>query len=492
MEKNWSSDENKNRKKLKPWHGAVLFGIVMLSFYTIIAWAQMKWGMYGLALTELYLLGIVMLSFYTIIAWAQMKWGMYGLALTELYLLFLSIFAVKLLKIPLKEIFPLKRPKWKKTLGVLLMWMYGLALTELYLLFLSIFAVKLLKIPLKEIFPLKRPKWKKTLGVLLMWVSSYALMIPVTMFMAYFFPKQMFAVSEGLNEVIYSVPLILSVFISSVMPAVCEEALHRGFILKSFQSKWKNKWFLSVLMGIIFGLFHGSIWRFLPTAILGEALHRGFILKSFQSKWKNKWFLSVLMGIIFGLFHGSIWRFLPTAILGGILHRGFILKSFQSKWKNKWFLSVLMGIIFGLFHGSIWRFLPTAILGGILTYIMLETENMFYPALFHFTNNFLPSFLLSLSGNSLQTKAASELLVQQGIPVAFLGIYLAMAWVVPFGFYTAGYLLRKGEQGKKQQYIKSNGVLISLVVLTVLPIILGMMIFLYGLFFDANAFFSIM
>lgn len=310
MEKNWSSDENKNRKKLKPWHGAVLFGIVMLSFYTIIAWAQMKWGM------------------------------------------------------------------------------YGLALTELYLLFLSIFAVKLLKIPLKEIFPLKRPKWKKTLGVLLMWVSSYALMIPVTMFMAYFFPKQMFAVSEGLNEVIYSVPLILSVFISSVMPAVCEEALHRGFILKSFQSKWKNKWFLSVLMGIIFGLFHGSIWRFLPTAILG----------------------------------------------------------------------------------------------GILTYIMLETENMFYPALFHFTNNFLPSFLLSLSGNSPQTEAASELLAQQGIPVAFLGIYLAMAWVAPFGFYTAGYLLRKGEQGKEQQYIKSNGVLISLVVLTVLPIILGMMIFLYGLF----------
>lgn len=223
-------------------------------------------------------------------------------------------------------------------------------------------------------------------------------MIPVTMFMAYFFPKQMFAVSEGLNEVIYSVPLILSVFISSVMPAVCEESLHRGFILKSFQSKWKNKWFLSVLMGIIFGLFHGSIWRFLPTAILG----------------------------------------------------------------------------------------------GILTYIMLETENMFYPALFHFTNNFLPSFLLSLSGNSPQTEAASELLAQQGIPVAFLGIYLAMAWVAPFGFYTAGYLLRKGEQGKEQQYIKSNGVLISLVVLTVLPIILGMMIFLYGLFFDANAFFSIM
>ena len=258
MEKDRNFDTD-NRRKLKPWHGLLLFGIVMVSFYTIIAWAQMKWGM------------------------------------------------------------------------------YGLALTELYLLLLSIVAVKLLKIPIKEIFPLEKPKWKKTLGVLLMWASSYALMMPVTMFMAYFFPKEIFAVSEGLNEVIYSVPLILSVFISSVMPAVCEEALHRGFILKSFQNKWKNKWFLSLLMGIIFGVFHGSIWRFLPTAILG----------------------------------------------------------------------------------------------GVLTYIMLETENIFYPALFHFTNNFLPSFLASLSGNTPQAEAASEILVQQGIPVAFLGVYLAMACVVP-------------------------------------------------------------
>ena len=318
MEKNWNS-ETGGRRKLKPWHGVALFGIVMLSFYTIIAWAQMKWGM------------------------------------------------------------------------------YGLALTELYLLFLSIFAVKLLKILVKEIFPLEKPKWKKTFGVLLMWASSYALMIPVTMFMAYFFPKEIFAVSEGLNEVIYSVPLLLSVFISSVMPAVCEEALHRGFILKSFQSKWKNKWFLSVLMGIIFGLFHGSVWRFLPTAILG----------------------------------------------------------------------------------------------GVLTYIMLETENMFYPALFHFTNNFLPSFLAGFSGNAPQTEAATELLVQQGIPVAFLGIYLAMACVAPFGFYTADYLLRKGEAGKEQRYIKSNGMLITLVVLTVLPIILGMLLFMFGLFFDTNSFFSL-
>ena len=46
----------KNNCTLKPWHGIAMFLVVMASFYTIIAWMQGKWGMYGLALTELYLL----------------------------------------------------------------------------------------------------------------------------------------------------------------------------------------------------------------------------------------------------------------------------------------------------------------------------------------------------------------------------------------------------------------------------------------------------
>ena len=166
-----------------------------------------------------------MVSFYTIIAWVQMKWGMYGLALTELYLLALSVLAAKFTGSSLREIFPVKRPQWKK-----------------------IFAV------------------------FLMWGSSYALLIPITMMMAWLFPKQMFSVSGDLNSFITSVPPLVSVFISCVMPAVCEEAMHRGFILKSFQTKWKNPWILCGAMGILFGLFHGSIWRFLPTALLGGVL----------------------------------------------------------------------------------------------------------------------------------------------------------------------------------------------------------------------------
>lgn len=187
----------------------------------------------------------------------------------------------------------------------------------------------------KSNLPGKKPEWKKLAAVLLYWISSYALVIPLTMLVAYFFPEQMFSVSEHMNTFMASVSPFLAVLITSVMPAVCEEAMHRGFILKCFQSRIKNIWILTILMGILFGLFHGSIWRFLPTALLG----------------------------------------------------------------------------------------------GVLSYLMIRTENMIYPAFFHFINNFLPSFLANLavgiSGNA-QTDTAGQQLMEQGLPLSFLGIYFAM------------------------------------------------------------------
>lgn len=311
MEEHWTY-EDQEQGVLKPVHGILLFLLVMVSFYTVIAWAQMKWGM------------------------------------------------------------------------------VGLALTESYLLLLSLGGALLLKVPLKKVFPLQKPKWRKLFATLLMWVSAYFAVIPLTMLVAYFFPQQMFSVSGGLNDFIASVPVAAGIFISCVMPGICEEALHRGFILKSFQSQIKSRWILVLLMGILFGLFHGSVWRFLPTALLG----------------------------------------------------------------------------------------------GVLTYVMLETENLLYPALFHFVNNLLPSLLSGFSQSGQSAQEVSQIMMENGLPLSFLGIYIAMGCVAPFGFYTAAYLLRKGELGKEQKYLASTKILVLLVVLTVSLIIAGMAVFFWGLLRD--------
>ena len=318
MENEFNYRNNKKRT-LKPWQGILLFLLVMLSYYTIITWVQLRFGM------------------------------------------------------------------------------FGLALIEAYLLLLSVGFAVLCKANLREVFPLKKPNWMGILGTLLLWAGSYSLLIPITMTITYFFPRQMYAVSGSLNDTLNSVPLFLTVLIAAVMPAICEEALHRGVILHSMKSL-----------------------------------------------------------------------------------------------KKDWLIVLVMGILFGLFHGNIWRFLPTALLGGALSYLMLKTENMVYPALFHFTNNFLPSLLsllLALSGTNNDVSAETmTYLMENGIPLATLGIYVAMGCAAPFALYTAAYLIKRS-QGRKTPYFpkKSQPLRITaLVLLTMLPLITGGLLFIYGLLYDNN------
>lgn len=149
--------------------------------------------------------------------------------------------------------------------------MYGVAITEIILLLLAIIPAILFKANFKEVFPIKKPLLREILGVLLIWAGSYVAVLLVTLIIGYFFPQGLTDVSSGLQNVFTSVPMWVAFIIIAVMPAICEEALHRGLILSSLGSV-NNKWLRVLYMGIIFGIFHLDPVRFLPTAILGMAL----------------------------------------------------------------------------------------------------------------------------------------------------------------------------------------------------------------------------
>lgn len=84
---------------------------------------------------------------------------------------------------------------------------------------------------------------------------------------------------------------------------------------------------------------------------------------------------------------------ISPAICEEAVFRGVVMHSFDNG-KNKWIAIVVTGLIFGAFHGNIWRFVPAALLGIMLGYIVYETDNMIYGALFHAINNAMP--LLSI------------------------------------------------------------------------------------------------
>ena len=149
--------------------------------------------------------------------------------------------------------------------------LYGVAATEIILLIMALIFAKVMGYSLRSLFPVYSPEGLPMLGTILMWISVYILTMVVSLIQYRLFPRQMEAVSGGLDDVIYSVPFWVSIIVVAVLPAICEEAVHRGVIIHTMY-RIRKEWLVVLIMGIYFGLFHANPLRFLPTAILGAVM----------------------------------------------------------------------------------------------------------------------------------------------------------------------------------------------------------------------------
>ena len=177
--------------------------------------------------------------------------------------------------------------------GYLSVWfgLYGTALSEFLLLVLAVCTVLVLRGDMKAVFQFRKPKLAVTFGTLVLWLGCFLFTMMVIMIMTYLFPGQMADVSTGLGESITNVPFIVALFIVSLMPAICEEAVFRGVFFNSLWNGTHKKWLVIIIVSVIFGIFHGSIWRFIPTCILGIGM--GYLLFETNNMFYNMLFHAV-------------------------------------------------------------------------------------------------------------------------------------------------------------------------------------------------------
>jgi len=149
--------------------------------------------------------------------------------------------------------------------------MTGVLITELIFLAMALVGALIMKTPLREVFPIHKPHIRQIFGSVLLWIAGLLLVLFSTILIGYFFPDELGATQEGLSDVITSVPFIVRFLIVAVSPAICEEAVHRGFILH-FLKPIQKKWAIVLIVGILFGIFHLDPTRFPATAILGMVL----------------------------------------------------------------------------------------------------------------------------------------------------------------------------------------------------------------------------
>nr|MCR4722448.1 CPBP family intramembrane metalloprotease [Eubacteriales bacterium] len=147
----------------------------------------------------------------------------------------------------------------------------GLVASEVLLLIVAVLSVIVFNGSLKGAFPFGRITLRSVFGSLLTFAGGYILMISATIIVYYFFPEEFLRVQESLSHVIDSDSLLLSLAVIALTPAICEESLFRG-ALRYFSRWMKNVYLISLIVGILFGIFHMNPIRFVPTAILGMIL----------------------------------------------------------------------------------------------------------------------------------------------------------------------------------------------------------------------------
>lgn len=147
----------------------------------------------------------------------------------------------------------------------------GLVLTELLFLTIAIVFCLIRKVSIKEVFPLKKITFKDVMGCLFLLAGSFPLSLLLIVITSIIFPA---SISEAgdLSDTLYGeMNYVLTVLVVALLPAICEEAIHRGAILSCFRGL-KRDWVIVLIMGLFFGINHMSVLRFATTFALGMVL----------------------------------------------------------------------------------------------------------------------------------------------------------------------------------------------------------------------------
>lgn len=143
----------------------------------------------------------------------------------------------------------------------------GTVTTQLIILSVPLLLIWYLKSDARKLLSLQKPKKGSIPGSLFFYVGMYCLGMAATGILVELFP----ASTENMNaayDVMLQQPAVLIVLVMAVMPAVGEEILFRGFLCGGFRHRYGVTWGI-VISSLIFGAFHMSLVKLIPTAILG-------------------------------------------------------------------------------------------------------------------------------------------------------------------------------------------------------------------------------
>jgi len=148
--------------------------------------------------------------------------------------------------------------------------MLGLVITELMILVIALISVAASRLSFKQVFRIKASSFREWVSSLCIYLSAFFGSMTISFVLTTFFPS-VTETGNALNSFILSGGFIFGLIAVSILPGICEEAWHRGYLLTSLGSI-RSVAIRVAIMGLVFGIFHLDPARFLQTMILGMSL----------------------------------------------------------------------------------------------------------------------------------------------------------------------------------------------------------------------------
>lgn len=126
------------------------------------------------------------------------------------------------------------------------------------------------RFPLVQTFSLRRPHWRSLLGSALIGLTASTAVAGLVLRLAPPPDSMLRELQEFLQLGDKPAPLWELWLVLALTPALCEETFFRGLMLSGLR-RW-GPWAAIGVSALLFGLLHGSIYRLLPTFILGLML----------------------------------------------------------------------------------------------------------------------------------------------------------------------------------------------------------------------------
>ena len=180
-----------------------------------------------------------------------------------------------------------------------------------------------------ETYRLVAPSWQAVLGAILIGFTAWGVTAGIVM--RVFPPPEGF--TKSLEKVLLfegqDVPLVVVWIIIGLTPAICEELFFRGLIMSGFRKM--GLWPALLASSFLFAIAHSSIYRLLPTFILGMII--GY------STWRSG-----------SMFTGIIIHAINNSLLATLLHKPEWIQQmgFSENTAVPWWLGGVMLVLTGI------------------------------------------------------------------------------------------------------------------------------------------------